>query len=441
MLHIELRNIIDRVIFYCFILYSITFLFSEDIGKFFIRVAFLLGIIKYIKYKNVYFSLDIVYKYLKPLIIFLGVIFVFLFIHGLEYYSVAKYESLIKMIIPFIAGLCFISDKKQIKCILLTLCVGVIINEIYSIYDFFIQNNSRTHGINMWTLYFAGILLLQLPILLCLLMKGKLSKLKNIILIFLLVLTLLTILTNGSRMTWFITVVDFIILSMFFIKSFKKKIAVILGIFLVMFSMYSMNSNINSKVNSLFDTNNISTRGHYFYLRDSMNLFLEHKLIGVGLDNFRKSILNDNLVSQESVNNLKKDLHVKINDKYVMPHAHNDMVMFLSELGILGGFIYIYLFGSILIYTMNNWRKNKDIWSLSICIMTINILIRGLSDYNLANMGVISLYLFMYSLYLRCIFLISDKRNEVIKGKYLGFIFGGILLVVLLKIGSKYLMN
>lgn len=441
MLHVELRTIIDRVIFYCFILYSITFLFSEEIGNSFIRMAFLLGIIKYIKYKNVYFSVDCIYKYLKPFFVFFGVIFVFFFIHGIGYLSASKYETLIKMIIPFCTALFFISDKKQIKWILLTLCAGVIINEIYSIYDFFIQNNSRTHGINMWTLYFAGILLLQLPILLCLLIKGKLSKFKNIILIFLLALTLLTIFTNGSRMTWLITVVDFIILSMFFIKSFKKKIAVMLGIFLVLFSMYNINSNINAKVNSLFDANNISTRGHYFYLRDGMNLFLEHKLIGVGLNNFNESILNDNLVSQESINNLKKDLHVKINDKYVMPHAHNDMVMFLSELGILGGFIYIYLFGSILIYTMNNWRKNKDIWSLSICIMTINILIRGLSDYNLANMGVMSLYFFMYSLYLRHIFLISDKRNEVIKGKYLGFIFGGILLVVLLRIGSKHFMN
>lgn len=44
-----------------------------------------------------------------------------------------------------------------------------------------------------------------------------------------------------------------------------------------------------------------------------------------------------------------------------MPHAHNDLVMFLSELGILGGFIYIYLFGSILIYTFNNWQIGKDL--------------------------------------------------------------------------------
>ena len=158
----------------------------------------------------------------------------------------------------------------------------------------------------MGDLYFAGILLLQIPILLCVLKMENISQKRKYIIWGILFLTLVTIFTNGSRMTWLIVIIDFIIFNILCIKSYLKKILIFLGMILVLFSLYNMNSNINSKVNNLFDVNNISTRGHYFYLRDGLILFLEHKIIGVGLNNFKEQIINDNLVSEESLTNLKK---------------------------------------------------------------------------------------------------------------------------------------
>lgn len=441
MFFINIQNPLDKIIHFCFIMYCITFLFDESIGYFFIRIAFILGLIKFIKYKSIYFSWNTLNKYILPFLVFFGIIFFSLFIHGLEYSSVSRYEKLIKIFIPFLAGLLFISNKKQLYWIIGSLFLSALINDIYSIYDYFIQNADRTNGINMGTLYFSGILLLQLPVLLCALIKNNLSKYKTFLIFFILILVLFTIFTNNSRMTWFITIIDIFIFCWIFIKSKTKKLLVLFGIVLTLFVSYNLNSNINTRINSIFDTNNISTRGHYFYLRDGFNLFLEHKLIGVGLDNFKEAILHDNLISEESLNNLKQDLHEKINNKYVMPHAHNDMVMFLSELGFLGGIIYLYLFGSILIYTLKNWHINKNIFDLSIFIMTINILIRGLSDYNLANIGVISLYFFIYALYLRYLLLQSNKSQESIKSRYILFVYGGILLIILLRIISRYLIN
>lgn len=438
---INVKNILDKTIFLCFLLYCMTFLFDESIGYFFVRIAFILGIIKFVQYRDVYFSLIILNKYLKPFLIFEGIILLLLLFHGLEYSSVSQYERLMKIMIPFVAGLLFISDKKQIVWMISILFLSFIINDIYSIYDYFFQNNLRTYGINMGTLYFAGILLLQVPILLCALNIKKISRIKKYIIWGILFLTVVTIFTNGSRMTWFITIIDIIVIILFLIESKIKKIAIIFSLIISIVISYNINTNINQKVNFLFDTNNISTRGHYFYLRDGFNLFLEHKVIGVGLNNFKEQILNDNLVSEESITNLKKDLHEKIDDKYVMSHAHNDLVMFLSELGVLGGFIYIYLFGSILIYTFSNWQTSKDIWSLSIFLITINVLIRGLSDYNFANIGVMSLYFFIYSLYLRYTFLSSNKNREKIKSKYIIFIYGAILFVILLRIISRYVIN
>ena len=174
--NINIKNILDKTIFSCFLLYCMTFLFNESIGYFFVRIAFMLGFIKFVQYRDIYFSLIILNKYLKPFLIFGGIILLLLLLHGLEYSSVSQYERLIKIMIPFFAGLLFISNKKQIIWIILILFFSFIINDIYAIYDYFFQNYDRTHGINMGILYFAGILLLQIPILLCALKIKALSQ-------------------------------------------------------------------------------------------------------------------------------------------------------------------------------------------------------------------------------------------------------------------------
>lgn len=436
---INLYKLLDNSIIFSILIYCLTFLFNDTIGYTFIRIAFILGLIKILIRNNIYFNWDFFKKYLKPIIIFFCVIFLSIMIHGFEYISISQYERLIKAIIPFITILFFVSNKKHIYWMIFLLFLGMTINDVYAIYDYFANHNYRTNGIDMGILYFAGILLLQLPILLISTINKNITHYKKIIVWFLLLITLFALYTNGSRMPWLIAIIDILIVLFFYIKTLKTKLFIFIGIFICLFSMYSFNPNINTKINTLFDTNNISTRGHYFYLRDGFNLFLNNKIIGVGLDNFKNAMIESNAISKESLENLKQDLHAKINDQYVMPHAHNDMVMFLSEIGILGAIIYIYMFGSILIYTFKNWYINKDFWGLAIFLMTINILLRGLSDYNLANLGVISVYFSLFSLYLRYIYIQKPLNKKILNKKYALLLYSTIPFIILLRIISKHL--
>lgn len=339
----DFYRILDNSIIFSILMYCVTFLFSDTIGYTFIRIAFILGLAKTLIYSDIYFNWDFFKKYLKPIIIFWGVIFLSIIIHGFEYISISQYERLIKAIIPFITILFFVSNKKQIYWMIFLLLLGMTINDVYAIYDYFINHNYRTNGIDMGTLYFAGILLLQLPILLISVINKNITCCKKIVVWFLLLITLFTLYTNGSRMPWLITIIDILVVLFLYIKTLRTKLFIFIGVFICLFSMYSFNSNINTKINTLFDTNNISTRGHYFYLRDGFNLFLNNKITGVGLDNFKNAMIESNVISKESLENLKQDLHSKINQQYVMPHAHNDIVMFLSEIGIFGAIIYIYI--------------------------------------------------------------------------------------------------
>lgn len=435
----DFYRILDNSIIFSILIYCVTFLFSDTIGYTFIRIAFILGFIKILIYNDIYFNWDFFKKYLKPIIIFFCVIFLSIIIHGFEYISISQYERLIKAVIPFITVLFFVSNKKHIYWMIFLLFLGMIINDFYAIYDYFINHNYRANGIDMGILYFAGILLLQLPILLISIINKNITRYKKIIVWFLLFITLFALYTNGSRMSWLIAIIDILFIIFICIKSWYKKFFVFLGIVLILISMYTFNSNVNIKINNLFNMNDISTRGHYFYLKDGFNLFLNNKIIGVGLDSFKYAMIENNAISKESLENLKQDLHAKINDQYVMPHAHNDIVMFLSEIGIFGAIIYIYMFGSILIYTFKNWYINKDFAGLAIFLMTINILLRGLSDYNIANLGVISVYFFLFSLYLREIYIQKHLNRKILNKKYALLLYSTIPFIILLRIISKHL--
>lgn len=438
---IKLYKFLDYCIIFSISMYFLTFLFNETTGYTFIRIAFVLGLIKILKYNTINFNWLFFKKYLIPIIVFGNILFISLIIHGLEYSSISQYERLLKSMIPFFTILFFISNKKQIYLMISFLFLGMIINDFYAFYDYFINHNYRANGINMGMLYFAGILLLQLPMLLISAINKNINHYQKIIVWFLLLITLLALYANGSRMPWLIAIIDILIVLFIHIKTLKTKLFIFIGVFICLFSIYSFNPNINTKINTLFDTNNISTRGHYFYLRDGFNLFLNNKIIGVGLDNFKNAMIESNSISKESLENLKQDLHAKINEQYVMPHAHNDIVMFLSEIGILGAIIYIYMFGSILIYTFKNWYINKDFWGLAIFLMTINILLRGLSDYNVANLGVISVYFSLFSLYLRYIYIQKPLNKKILNKKYALLLYSTIPFIILLRIISKHLFN
>lgn len=435
----NLNKTLDNCIIACIYIYCFTFLFSDTTGYTFIRIAFVFGLIKTLKYNTTKLDWSFFKKYLRPIILLGAVMFLSLIVHGLEYVSISQYERLLKAMIPFFTILFFVSNKKHIYWMIALLFWGMIVNDFYAIYDYFINHNERTSGIDMGILYFSGILLLQLPVILVTIINKNIAKHNKIIVGIILLLTLFTIYTNGSRMTWLISIIDILIITSICIKSWRKKLSALVVLIICLLSAYTFNSNINERVNSLFDINNVSTRGHYFYLRDGFNLFLENKLAGVGLDNFKNAMIDSNLISAESLNNLKNDLHAKVDGQYVMPHAHNDMVMFLSELGILGGIAYIYLFGNILIYTFRNWYINKDLFGLAVFLMTINILIRGFSDYNIANLGIISMYFCLLSLYLKYSCTNNTIYKRISTKKYILFIYCLFIFIILLRATNKYL--
>lgn len=429
------------LIYFFTILFCLTYFYNESFANTFIRTAFFLGLIQIIKNKRIEINFIFYKKYLIPIFIFFIILFLNLFSSKDFCNSILTYEAFLKTLIPFFTILLYINEKKIIYIIFIALLLGFIFNDICAIYNYFFYNYDRIGGFNNQIVTFAGMSLLHIPIILLFLFNKKIKS-KLILSLFLisLIISLTALIFNATRMAWLIIIIDCIIINILLIKSYKKKFFILLLIFLSVISLYSFNNNINNRINNLFDSNSVSTQGHYYYLRDGFKIFLDNKYFGIGLNNFQKIMLTNNYLSIESKNNLQQDGAIKIDNMLVMSHAHNDIIMFLIENGIIGGMSYIFLFTTIIYFSLKNYIYTNNIICLAMLLISINFFIRGLSDYNFAMLNVVTIYFFILSIYLKYLSMIKQFCNTIksYNSKYIFLLYIGIIFVILLRIISRY---
>ncbi|WP_196594376.1 O-antigen ligase family protein [Pectinatus sottacetonis] len=434
------QSYLEKTIIFCLLAFSLTFFIEEKIADIFIRAGFLLILIYKLKQPSVHFNWEYYKPYLLPLIIFyLGLFFLNFFSSNFSR-SILTYEAWVKMLIPFLAVLLFATRKNTIKLLCITVLFSLSINNLCAIYQYFFCHIPRAGGFNNDVIGLSNLLLIQLPIFFLLTIKKSSAIYYKIFYILLSCIGIITLFVNGTRMVWFIIIIDILLLSFFLIKGWRKKLTVVLCFIILLTGLYNFNTKIYTRVNKLFNTNDVSTRGHFFYMRDGFRLFLHNFYFGVGLDNFQTAILDQNLISPESKENLKHDMAAHINNTLVIPHAHNELVMFLSQFGIIGGILYILLYGSILLHTFKNWRYKNNFIDLSMLFITINFLLHGLDEYNFGNLGAMTIYFFIWGLYL--LYTHADNGTffaRDIEKKYIIYPYVFILFIVLLRITSRYL--
>lgn len=439
---IKQARYIEIGIIICITIFSLSFFINRTLANTFIRIAFLLTLINLIKQNTFIFKWHYYKRYLIPIMIFFIIPLFFLFFSVNFYNSILNYEAWLKMLIPFIVIILLPFNKNTLYFLLGISLLSFLANDVYTIYAHFINGVNRAGGFYNETISFASLLLIYIPIFLTLFIKKEDLRFK-LLFVALLFINLLALFANASRMAWFITSIDFLLLFFLLLRTWHKKL-----IFTVLFigllaCLYNFNERVNLQVNNVFDSNNISSRGHYYYLRDGYNLFLHNPYVGVGLGNFPEAISKQNLISNDSKENLKYESAIKINNTSVMSHAHNDLVTFLAQFGIIGGLAYLFLFISILYITFTNWYREKNIIDLSMFLITINFLLHGLVDYNFANLNSTTIYFFILSLYIKYSDINSNDlfSEETIKKKYVVYLYVYIIFIVLLRVISRYLIK
>ncbi len=282
------------------------------------------------------------------------------------------------LILALAIGFFFQFNVKALNKLILTIGLIIFFVSIDTIYQYFFghdifgiepsydTNPYRLSGPFGKELIVGGyISFLSAPVIsYCFLNLNKSFNLKNFYFIIFILTTFFAVLLSGERMSLLFYCCNIFFL-LFFID--KKKIILISSLLIItLFSMYTLNQNVKSRINNfIFDLKNFENSNHARLFSSAYNIWKDSKISGVGLKNYR-------IICDES----KID---KLTDKQTLcsTHPHNIYLEFLSETGLIGLILFSIFIINFLIFIkkhfkkLDNIRKSIFIGSLSVVLFYI----------------------------------------------------------------------
>lgn len=349
-------NILDKIIFSCLILYSLTFLLDIKIN--FLTTAFAFGIIKLIFIRP---QVRINSKIFYLILLFILCTFLSIVFNDVSSFSLNNISTFKSRFISPLLGIFIIFiysfNKYNINKLFIGFAFSFFINALAVIYQFFngdiISYGTRLTGFNNSYMLLCAVNLLILPIIFVLAVHK--SNMSNKIRLF----YLLTILVNipsvvfeNTRIVYVGLGIIFPLIILFSIKNKLKAICFILLLGIYSFTCFQLSPAATQRFSNISTTtqSDFSNYQRILMWQSSLNMFIEHPLFGVGVGNWH----------EQYTTNYQPP--IKTGDFY---HPHNVPLDMFSESGVVGGGSYIILFIYLYYISIKNYLRKKDIISLA----------------------------------------------------------------------------
>lgn len=381
---------INKWIFYLMALFALTTGVVPSVANDVLAITVLLGIISWKMQKPLW---CLPKPYARALFIFFSVMLIMVFLSPDVLKSAKEFWRFTNRLLAGALVLFFIKERTQLLKIFFAFLVSMSINNIYSIYEGIrlLMTGSldiRSFGFENGPIMLSGQLLICVPLLFILLMEGQ-SKKWRIFIVSAFAISLFAVLLNGTRVAWIILVMILPGIAGVYLNNWRK-----LFCFLVLISFFCglivyTTPFLRQRVLTFTDNSQVSNRGHYLIMRDSLQLIKDQPILGVGLGRYQQ-VFNDKYRSAE---------HIAL-ESGLTPHAHDNTLTVLAETGIFGCLAFWFMYGSFLYYSFKRWLDCRQTADLMFFIITLASVLQGLTDYSFGFNQVIKIYFCFLAMYL-----------------------------------------
>ena len=310
--------------------------------------------------------------------------------------------------LPFFLIIYFKKQTDVTYTVLLSVCVCILVDGLYTVYQYALILQGAAHigragRIELFYGYpnhYAMFLITMLPLLLFALQDHQLKSRKGFVYVdyFLLVLGFWSLLKTGSRGAFFGLVAGCLLVLALYTyrnKTLKKFLA---GLVLCLSVSGLTSSFVTGGMLRSYDTE------RQLLLQSSYAMWQDHKLLGVGLDNWANEYQN----------------------KYILPEAkereltvpHNTIAWFLTTTGMIGaaGYLFFVLYYIVLLFRRTGEatiRKKWIIYAVLLSFLAVNF--HGMVDVGITHKGIARLiYMLLgFALYNdKSCFMVEDVKRD-----------------------------
>lgn len=373
---------IDGMIYYLLLLYALASTLSIAVANIAISLATLMAIVRYSK-EPIQMNFD--KGLIKVIGVFLGAALlaaIFAYKPSIGFDRVWTY---LYRMLPLVLALVFIKNSEQLMKIVIVMSISIVITDAYGIWQA-IHGNYRVAAFGSHPMILAGYLIQMILLLLIVGLEQQfLSLQKKCYFVSLAAFSIIILIYNGTRGAWIAVVFTLLLYGLLHIRRNKKVIMIFLVISLFCGVLVISTPVIKDRVSSILDMSNQSNSERVLLWKSAWNMFRDHPLLGVGPGNFVE-VYRPYYISPDA-------------KEPELGHAHNNFMQMLAETGIIGLSAFVYMFGYILVTMCNRYLKNQqDIWSLIAVLVTLSLLIQGLTEFNFGNSAVSRMYWFILGL-------------------------------------------
>ncbi len=232
------------------------------------------------------------------------------------------------------------------------------------------------------TSYFAGFLILALPVIISRAMSEQRGSFSQTFLFVLGALILYLLIQTQSRSAWAGLIVSAFVFGLLTVRSAKGKIVAVAGIiFLAVCIALFFPDIIRSRLTGLFEMNpSSSISRRLFFYEGAWKAFLASPLTGNGIGNFILFLPK-----------FRSPEYWMFRSEDIVPHAHNEYLEILSETGLAGIIPYIILLVLIAVAIRTSYKHSSGNQRIIITGLTcglIAVMIDNLASINLRTIPV-----------------------------------------------------
>lgn len=246
----------------------------------------------------------------------------------------------------FILVVAFVKKKVYLLRILASFLLVYSLDCLTACYQFFILHEGRGHGFHGDYLDLTAIICMVLAASAIMLLDKHFEPWIKRIALISLVASIAGLFGCFGRGAFLVSALVAPTYLFFYFRSSKKLAAGILAVLVLLGGVIASNPKYVDRLSTTFDTKtNTSNLGRIWVWKSSLDMYLDHPINGVGLNNWGLYYRSGYQYPEETQN---------------LSHAHSNYMHLLAETGTIGFIAFLYFIGYSLVKSFKRWLREKN---------------------------------------------------------------------------------